>query len=67
MINYETFMTRYSSLIIGKLDSKNFDTLKLHVKNNVINVIGFYGYNDIDVNKCTEGVMLYLLKNVPCD
>lgn len=67
MVNYETFMTRYSSLIVGKLDSKNFDSLKSHVKNNVINVISFYGYNDIDVNKCTEGVMLYLLKNVPCD
>ncbi|MGM9877777.1 MAG: hypothetical protein ACI33S_03915 [Bacilli bacterium] len=67
MINYETFMTRYSSLIVGKLDRKNFDSLKLHVKNNVINVISFYGYNDIDVNKCTEGVMLYLLKNVSCD
>lgn len=67
MINYTEFMRRYSSKIVGKFDSNDFDALKSHVNSIVLDIATFNGYTQIDKNKCTEAIMLYLLQKYSCD
>ena len=63
MREYEEFMKRYSSLIKTNISYEEFNSFKEYITKYVKNNIGFYGYQNIDLNKCISFVMFCLLKN----
>ncbi len=60
-MSYEDFIRRHSFVIKYKLSYEEYNRLLNYINSVVFNVINFNAYN-ININKCNEFVMFYLLQ-----